>query len=57
MNRKRVTHTATERCLAQLPSGFDVSVTVHRDEGGPGPTVYVQAAQHGIGRNGTAALQ
>lgn len=57
MNRIRVTHTATERRLVRLPSGSDVSVTVHRYEGGPGPTVYVQAAQHGIELNGTAALR
>ncbi|ELY62907.1 succinylglutamate desuccinylase/aspartoacylase family protein [Natrinema versiforme] len=57
MNRNRVTHTATERRLVRLPSGSDVSVTVHRYEGGPGPTVYVQAAQHGIELNGTAALR
>ncbi|MFD1562571.1 succinylglutamate desuccinylase/aspartoacylase family protein [Haloarchaeobius amylolyticus] len=57
MNRKRVTHTATERRLARLPSGSDISVTVHRYEGSPGPTVYVQAAQHGIELNGTAALR
>jgi len=32
-------------------------VSVHRYDGGPGPTVYVQAAQHGIELNGPAALR
>ena len=57
MNRERVTHTATKHRLVRLPSGSDVSVTVHRYKGSPGPTVYVQAAQHGIELNGTAALR
>lgn len=57
MKREPVVHTATERRLVRLPSGSDVSVTIHRYEGGPGPTVYVQAAQHGIELNGTAALR
>ncbi len=56
MNRKRATHTATERRLARLPSGSDFPFTVHRYEGSLGPTVYVQAAQHGIELNGIAAL-
>ncbi|SFR65380.1 succinylglutamate desuccinylase/aspartoacylase family protein [Halogeometricum limi] len=50
-------HTATERSLGRLSSGTDVSVTVHRYAGGDGPTVYVQAAQHGIELNGPAALR
>jgi len=57
MEYEEVTHTATDRTLARLPSGVDVSVTVHRYAGGPGPTVYVQAAQHGIELNGPAALR
>jgi predicted deacylase len=52
-----VTHTTTDRRLGRLPSGRDVSVTVHRYVGGPGPTVYIQAAQHGIELNGPAALR
>ncbi|GCF15297.1 deacylase [Haloarcula mannanilytica] len=52
-----VTHTATDRRLGELPSGRDVSVTVHRYVGGAGPTVYIQAAQHGIELNGPAALR
>ena len=57
MSHERVTHTATERTLGRLPSGADVAVTVHRYEGGDGPTVYVQAAQHGIELNGPATLR
>lgn len=51
------THTTTDRRLGQLPSGRTLSVTVHRYVGGDGPTVYVQAAQHGIELNGPAALR
>ncbi|MDS0280705.1 succinylglutamate desuccinylase/aspartoacylase family protein [Haloarcula onubensis] len=57
MEYEPVTHTATDRPLASLPSGSEVTVTVHRYAGGPGPTVYVQAAQHGIELNGPAALR
>lgn len=57
MDYETVTHTVDERRLASLPSGADVSVTVHRYRGGPGPTAYLQAAQHGIELNGTAALR
>ncbi len=57
MEHETVSHAVDERSLARLPSGTDVSVTVHRYEGGPGPTVYLQAAQHGIELNGTAALR
>lgn len=57
MKRDPVTHTVTERQLVRLPSGSDVSATVHQYEGSPGPTVYVQAAQHGIELNGTSALR
>jgi predicted deacylase len=52
-----ITHTRTDRSLARLPSGTDVSVTVHRYDGGSGPVVYVQGAQHGIELNGPAALR
>ncbi|WP_439027460.1 succinylglutamate desuccinylase/aspartoacylase family protein [Haloarchaeobius sp. DT45] len=45
--RERVT-------LARLPSGVEVTTTVHSYEGpDAGPTVYVQAAQHGREVNGT----
>ena len=57
MDYEPVTHTATDRELGHFPSGRDVSVTVHRYEGGTGPTVFVQAAQHGIELNGPAALR
>lgn len=57
MEYSPVTHTTTERRLARLPSGQTVSVTVHRYVGAPGPTVYVQATQHGIELNGPAALR
>ncbi len=50
------THTTTARRVGCLPAG-PVTVTVHRYEGGQGPTVYVQAAQHGIELNGPAALR
>jgi predicted deacylase len=51
------THRATDRRLGRLPSGREVAVTVHRYVGGDGPTVYVQAAQHGIELDGPAALR
>ena len=49
-------HKTTTRQLGQTPAR-DISVTVHRYRGGDGPTVYVQAAQHGIELNGPAALR
>jgi predicted deacylase len=57
MAHESVTHTRKERRLGRLPSGATVTVTVHRYVGGPGPTVYVQAAQHGIELNGPAVLR
>lgn len=57
MNHQQTTHTTTDRHLGRLPSGADVAVTVHRYRGGEGPTVHVQAAQHGIELNGPAALR
>jgi predicted deacylase len=57
MEYETTTHTTAERRLGRLPSGTDVAVTVHRYDGGAGPTVYVQAAQHGIELNGTAAMR
>ncbi|RLM53867.1 serine protease [Halobellus sp. Atlit-31R] len=57
MDYEPVTHTTTGRRLGHFPSGRDISVTVHRYEGGDGPTVFVQAAQHGIELNGPAALR
>lgn len=49
-------HTTREYRVGRLPSG-PIEVTIHRYEGGPGPTVYVQAAQHGIELNGPAAVR
>jgi len=57
MDTRPVDHTTTHRRLGRLPSGSPVQTTVHRYEGGAGPTVYVQAAQHGIELNGPAALR
>lgn len=51
-------HTAEQITLARLPSGVDVETTVHVYEGDDdGPTLYVQAAQHGREVNGTEALR
>jgi len=57
MDYEEVSHSECTRRLGRLPSGTDVAVTVHRYDGGAGPTVYVQAAQHGIELNGPAALR
>ncbi|MFC6838058.1 succinylglutamate desuccinylase/aspartoacylase family protein [Halomarina ordinaria] len=57
MEYEPVTHTTADRRLGRLPSGAEVGVTVHRYVGGDGPTVHVQAAQHGIELNGAAALR
>ncbi|MFC7008316.1 succinylglutamate desuccinylase/aspartoacylase family protein [Halalkalicoccus salilacus] len=52
------THTAERLTLARLPSGVPVETTLHRYEGArDGPTLYVQAAQHGREVNGTATLR
>ncbi|MFC3957019.1 succinylglutamate desuccinylase/aspartoacylase family protein [Halovivax cerinus] len=51
-------HAADRRTLATLPSGVDVATTIHTYDGGTaGPTLYVQAAQHGREVNGTAVLK
>ncbi|SDM56678.1 Predicted deacylase [Halogranum gelatinilyticum] len=51
-------HTAERVTLARLPSGIAVETTVHSYEGSePGPTLYVQAAQHGREINGTEVLR
>jgi predicted deacylase len=53
-----VTHTQEPIRLATLPSGRDVATTVHRYEGtGSGPTIYLQALQHGGEVNGAAVLR
>ncbi|MFC4447939.1 succinylglutamate desuccinylase/aspartoacylase family protein [Halorussus aquaticus] len=44
--------------LARLPSGVEIETTVHTYDGeADGPTVYVQAAQHGREINGTETLR
>ncbi|WP_458189449.1 succinylglutamate desuccinylase/aspartoacylase family protein [Haladaptatus sp. NG-WS-4] len=51
-------HTAERVTLARLPSGVELETTVHVYEGdGDGPTLYVQAAQHGREINGTEVLR
>lgn len=51
-------HTTERVTLARLPSGVAVETTVHRYAGvESGPTVYVQAAQHGREINGTEVLR
>lgn len=51
-------HTATRIELARLPSDLSVETTVHTYEGDePGPTLYVQAAQHGREVNGSEVLR
>lgn len=52
------THTAESVTLARLPSGVELTTTVHTYRGEQdGPTLYVQAAQHGREINGTEALR
>ncbi|WP_227374371.1 succinylglutamate desuccinylase/aspartoacylase family protein [Haladaptatus halobius] len=51
-------HTAKRVTLARLPSGVALETTVHTYEGADdGPTLYVQAAQHGSEINGTEVLR
>ncbi|UPW00833.1 succinylglutamate desuccinylase/aspartoacylase family protein [Halorussus gelatinilyticus] len=51
-------HTAERVTLARLPSGVEIETTVHTYDGDDeGPTVYVQAAQHGREINGTETLR
>ena len=57
MEYASVSHSVTTRPLVGLPSGQSVSVAVHRYVGGAGPTVYLQATQHGIELNGPATLR
>ncbi|WIV66598.1 succinylglutamate desuccinylase/aspartoacylase family protein [Natrialbaceae archaeon AArc-T1-2] len=52
------THATDEVTLATLPSGVAVTTTVHTYDGAAdGPTLYVQAAQHGREVNGTELLR
>jgi len=56
MDAEPVTYSRREYELGRRPSGTPIETTVHRYQGGSGPTVYVQAAQHGIELNGPVAL-
>ncbi|GAA0238904.1 succinylglutamate desuccinylase/aspartoacylase family protein [Haladaptatus pallidirubidus] len=52
------THTATNETLARLPSGTQIKTTIHTYTGSEnGPTVYIQAAQHGREVNGAEVLR
>ena len=52
------THTAEQITLARLPSGVELTTMVHTYRGAKsGPTLYVQAAQHGREINGTEVLR
>lgn len=58
MSDSPVTHSRDPIVLARLPSGRPVETAVHRYEGeDPGPTVYLQALQHGGEVNGAAVLR
>ncbi|WP_158055888.1 succinylglutamate desuccinylase/aspartoacylase family protein [Halorussus halophilus] len=51
-------HTAERVTLARLSSGVELETTIHTYEGeADGPTLYVQAAQHGREVNGTEVLR
>jgi predicted deacylase len=51
-------HVAERVTLGRLPSGVEISTTVHVYEGAAdGPTVFLQAAQHGREINGTEVLR
>ncbi len=55
---ERAAHREERVTLARLPSGMEISTTIHRyGAPGSGPTVYVQAAQHGREINGTEVLR
>ncbi|AOW80912.1 succinylglutamate desuccinylase/aspartoacylase [Halodesulfurarchaeum formicicum] len=58
MTDRDVTHTVETVPLARLPSGRTVETVLHRYLGDPdGPTVYLQALQHGGEVNGAAVLR
>ncbi|SIR27784.1 Predicted deacylase [Haladaptatus litoreus] len=51
-------HSAERVPLARLPSGVELETTVHTYDGADdGPTLYVQAAQHGREINGSEVLR
>jgi predicted deacylase len=56
MTAEPPTYTAERITLARLPSGVEIETTVHT-YGSGGPTVYVQAAQHGREINGSEVLR
>lgn len=58
MSERDVSHGLETVELARLPSGRQVTATLHRYEGQKsGPTVYLQALQHGGEVNGAAVLR
>ena len=58
MSQQTGTHTAEEVTLATLPSGVELTTTIHTYDGAAdGPTLYTQAAQHGREINGTETLR
>ncbi|MFC5972364.1 succinylglutamate desuccinylase/aspartoacylase family protein [Halomarina salina] len=50
-------HASERLTLARLPSGVAIETTVHTYGTDDGPTLYVQAAQHGREVNGSAVLR
>ncbi|WP_435154950.1 succinylglutamate desuccinylase/aspartoacylase family protein [Haladaptatus sp. DFWS20] len=53
-----VGHSTERVTLARLPSGVELETTIHTYEGDEdGPTLYVQAAQHGREVNGSEVLR
>lgn len=58
MTDRDVSHTVESVPLVRLPSGRTVETLLHRYRGDPsGPTVYLQALQHGGEVNGAAVLR
>jgi len=57
MEHEPAAYAVDDYRLGRLPSGTTISVPIHRYVGGPGPTAYIQALQHGIELNGPAALR
>ncbi|MFW5939887.1 MAG: succinylglutamate desuccinylase/aspartoacylase family protein, partial [Halolamina sp.] len=50
-------HDSERITLARLPSGVELETTIHTYGDGDGPTLYVQAAQHGREINGSEVLR
>lgn len=58
MTARAVEHTTEAVSLARMPSGRSVETRIHRYRGDEeGPTVYLQALQHGGEVNGAAVLR